>query len=585
MLKTNIFKSISINNLEDSFKIENTSIIFRCPKCYEIPFVTQIFKDNNYFIKINCRNKCSTNIIKQDEYINIIKEKSIYNFKECNNCKEKKTNNNLYYIDFRNLKEKKIICQKCLSSYKLEDKYKTVFLNEFDSTCLKHNNKIISYCNICSKDCCMYCVEEEHKIHKVTPILELHKNLNLEEFENIFNKIDIIKSNIEKMKKLFIEIENSFIKKKKQFNEAIKEYEKNIEIFNFFAYCYNNYKILNIQKNYNYEMLYNILNYKSFNINEFHDSVEFDNEMNKLNKMIKFLNQKIINQNLKDTKITSIIPTNCSINNITQLFSGDIAIASYNSHQLLIYKNNTYEKIFSKKIPYCKYVKQLQNGDLIVVGDKIYIFSIDYNNIKNEKFLTIKNPIRPFIFYSSFLKLYEMNNNQILFVFGTSNLDFYNTNDYDLIIKKNYLFYDVIQINNEEIVGKSSNSLIFLNIHNKEKIGEIQNIKGNSSNNSLCLIENNILAICGQKKIYLIDLTNKQIFINLETNQNYNNIIKLFNGTIIIRDENGILYEYQYLNKNLSLLSEKKMYGCISIYQLLNQQILLGFNDKILIFN
>ena len=586
MLKTNIFKSISINNLEDSFKIENTSIIFRCPKCYEIPFVTQIFKDNNYFIKINCRNKCSTNIIKQDEYINIIKEKSIYNFKECNNCKEKKTNNNLYYIDFRNLKEKKIICQKCLSSYKLEDKYKTVFLNEFDSTCLKHNNKIISYCNICSKDCCMYCVEEEHKIHKVTPILELHKNLNLEEFENIFNKIDIIKSNIEKMKKLFIEIENSFIKKKKQFNEAIKEYEKNIEIFNFFAYCYNNYKILNIQKNYNYEMLYNILNYKSCNINEFHDSVEFDNEMNKLNKMIKFLNQKIINQNIKDKKITSIIPTNsCNINYISQLFSRDIAIASYNSHQLLIYKNNTYEKIFSKKIPYCKYVKQLQNGDLIVVGDKIYIFSIDYNNIKNEKFLTIKNPIRPFIFYSSFLKLYEMNNNQILFVFGTSNLDFYNTNDYDLIIKKNYLFYDVIQINNEEIVGKSSNSLIFLNIHNKEKIGEIQNIKGNSSNNSLCLIENNILAICGQKKIYLIDLTNKQIFINLETNQNYNNIIKLFNGTIIIRDENGILYEYQYLNKNLSLLSEKKMYGCISIYQLLNQQILLGFNDKILIFN
>ena len=115
MSKNNIFKSISINNLEDSFKIENTSIIFRCPKCYEIPFVTQIFKDNNYFIKINCRNKCLINIIKQDEYINMIKEKSIYNFKECNICNEKKSNNNLYYIDFRNLNEKKIICQKCLS--------------------------------------------------------------------------------------------------------------------------------------------------------------------------------------------------------------------------------------------------------------------------------------------------------------------------------------------------------------------------------------------------------------------------------------------------------------------------------------
>ena len=587
MSKTNIFKSISINNLEDSFKIENTSIIFRCPKCYEIPFVTQIFKDNNYFIKINCRNKCLINIIKQDEYINMIKEKSIYNFKECNICNEKKSNNNLYYIDFKNLNEKKIICQKCLSSYKLEDKYKTIFINEFDSICLKHNNKIISYCNICSKDCCMYCVEEEHKFHKVTSILELHKNINLEEFEKTFNNIDIIKSNIEKMKKLFIEIEQSFNKKKNQFNQAIKEYEKNIEIFNFFAYCYYNYKILNIQKNYNYEMLYNILNYKSFNINEFNDSIEFDNEINKLNKMIKFLNQKIINQNLKDTKITSIIPTNCSINNITQLFSGDIAIASYNSHQLLIYKNNTYEKIFSKKINYCKYIQQLHNGDLIVVGEKIYIFSIDYNNIKNENFLTIKNPIRPIQNYSyiDVIKLYEMNNNQFLLSFTTNNLDFYNTNDYDLIIKKNYIFYDAIQINNEEIVGKSSNSLIFLNINNKEKIGEIQNIKCNTSNNSLCLIENKILGECGQKNIYLIDLINKQITINIETNQNYNNIIKLFNGTIIIKDENGILYEYQYLNKNLYLLSEKKIYGCITIYQLFNQQILAGLNDKIQIFN
>jgi hypothetical protein len=65
----------------------------------------------------------------------------------------------------------------------------------------------------------MFCVEEEHKFHKVIPILELHKNINLEEFEKTFNKIDIIKSNIEKMKKLFIEIEQSFNKKKNQFNE------------------------------------------------------------------------------------------------------------------------------------------------------------------------------------------------------------------------------------------------------------------------------------------------------------------------------------------------------------------------------
>jgi hypothetical protein len=178
-----------------------------------------------------------------------------------------------------------------------------------------------------------------------------------------------------------------------------------------------------------------------------------------------------------------------------------------------------------------------------------------------------------------------MNNNQFLLSFTTNNLDFYNTNDYDLIIKKNYIFYDAIQINNEEIVGKSSNSLIFLNINNKEKIGEIQNVKCNTSNNSLCLIENKILGVCGQKNIYLIDLINKQITINIETNQNYNNIIKLFNGTIIIKDENGILYEYQYLNKNLYLLSEKKIYGCITIYQIFNQQILAGLNDKIQIFN
>ena len=585
MLENNTLKLNLINNLEDSFKFENTSLIFRCPTCNEIPFVIPIIKDNIHCVRINCRNKCLINPIKQKEYYNIIKEKSIYNFKECSICKEEKTNNNSYYVDLKDLQKKKIICQKCLSQYNLEDKFKTININKFDSTCLKHNSQINSYCKVCNKDCCMFCVDEEHKIHKVSSILELNKNFNLEEIEKNLNNYETIKTNLDKMKKIFEEIEISYNNKKKQFLQAIKDYEKNIEIINFYYYAYFNFKILNIQKNYNYEMIFNISNFKSLNINEFHDS-QFDNEIVKLNKMIKFLNNGILNNNLKDKIETSIIPTGCSVNYITQLFSGDIAVASYNSYLLQIYKNNTYEKIFSQKIVYCKFIQQLQNGDLFVLGDKFYIFSIDYNNINNNQFLKIKNPIKP-IDPASVLKIYEMNNNKILISKANNYIYLYNINDYDLITNKNYLFYDIIQINNNEIIGKNPTNLVFLkiNYNDIEETGKIQNINCNISLNSMCLIENNILCLCGSKSIYIIDLTKKEIIINLETNLNYSNIIKLFNGNILIKDDKGVFYEYQYHNRSLIPISTKKLYGSSCFYQLLNQQLLIGYADKIIIYN
>ena len=125
-------------------------------------------------------------------------------------------------------------------------------------------------------------------------------------------------------------------------------------------------------------------------------------------------------------------------------------------------------------------------------------------------------------------------------------------------------------------------SLIFYNLNRNEKIITLNNLNLviNCLENIIKL-NNEEIAIAGDKKVYLIDINN-YLILN-EINSDYYNcsILKLSNNLFLMGNENGIISQCRIKNKEIIIESLKKSSeNEIFSLAILNDMIISGSIDS-----
>ena len=202
--------SISISS-NSQFNLNN--IEYRCPKCFLVPFINIINKDNKLFMSIKCVNDHNY-LISFDEIENMCKTNPISNY-SCNICESEnkenfnKLTNNFFYCS----KCLKLFCLKHGEIHNLKEKHE-VFLNKnLNSICFEHNGKsIVGYCSKHNKNYCLDCnhfKENNQKIDEKLNNEEIKKYENeIKKNEEIIKEISLLFDNYMKIIK---ELENNFL--------------------------------------------------------------------------------------------------------------------------------------------------------------------------------------------------------------------------------------------------------------------------------------------------------------------------------------------------------------------------------------
>ena len=262
--------------------LEVSNEYLRCPKCLEIKRLTIKPEYPESKVKMNCR--CSEKEINLYEYLKDLKKKDDFKI-ICAKC-QKDPKEPKYCYECQ-----KIYCVKCsdfhsqlsnLVSAQNENKddifkligHKVIDIDKVDFHCILHPiEKFSGFCKKCLLNYCPKCEEENlHKDHEVQLFSSIivdkkKKELIKEGKKNAQSKIDYNHSVCKKIRKKIKNAEN-----KKQIETLSKENEKNNEkILEFFDFLYDIYDKAK-HKNYNYSIIFNVVNNMNFNV----DKLKFD---------------------------------------------------------------------------------------------------------------------------------------------------------------------------------------------------------------------------------------------------------------------------------------------------------------------
>ena len=232
----------------------NSNNYLICPSgnCLNIPQISYEYNFINSSISYKC--KCQNNaekILKPEEFLENI-SKIV-----CNNCK-KIINEETFYYCYNCNNKFDISCGKFHSEISMHLNMVNIDknnLNNENNKCKEHKSQIIFQCKNCNESLCEQCDFNSHgeKGHILTQL----KNYSLNQKD-----LDIIKSNFEKQKKIFIkikEINNNLIKSLENDIEIkqkiINNYDNNTMNYNSIS----NLKNLYVQNNKKYENLLNTI--------------------------------------------------------------------------------------------------------------------------------------------------------------------------------------------------------------------------------------------------------------------------------------------------------------------------------------
>ena len=249
-----------------------------CPKCGENAKI----KIKDYLITIHgCKNNHITEniLFEQFENTQLIKEVNI----KCDSCK--KINNAKSFYFCCSCKNK--LCESC--KYYHNQNHMIINYESKNYICLEHGDNYNSYCQNCKKNICIAC-EVNHLNHNLITFGKL-----LPKKENLNNKINELKINIDKFKEEINKLKNIL----NYVSDKIDCY------YNIVNDIYNSFEL----KKRNYEILSNI---NEINNNDIVD--DFNEIINEYNIPNKFCKINIIYNKMKNNN--QII----SANNINMLF-------------------------------------------------------------------------------------------------------------------------------------------------------------------------------------------------------------------------------------------------------------------------
>ena len=242
--------------------IQSTEVI--CPECK----CSSILTVKDYKLNITCINNHKFNNILIKEFPKT--QEINYSKIICNNCnKENRNGENNNTIFFRCCVCKMNLCQKC----KINHDQKHIIINYDEETCLCsiHNQIYINYCNTCKKNICKKCGNNHFKHDLIS-----YNKILIDNNEIILKKLDGIKKEIDKFKNKI----NEIIQKFNIIKENIEEYYKIIKNIttNYIINKKRNYEILKNIK----EIIYNnkiINDIKKINNDNYNDFIDIYNKL------------------------------------------------------------------------------------------------------------------------------------------------------------------------------------------------------------------------------------------------------------------------------------------------------------------
>ena len=536
-------------------------VITRCLKCPFIPLIEINCDSKQTYIFSKCRNY--HNYKKTlEEYIKA-NESNQLNEIPCSNCKSKYNKiDNFFYCG----KCKKFYCENC----KEKNNHIQINLHKFDSFCVDHDDKIISYCEICAKNLCTYCQNEHNKNHKILSLSNLL--LNNKEIDNYSNQLNKASNHLKKVEKICLEIIKKLKIKIEEISNNFEQFKNinNLQI-NFAKNILEILKQKNIKRELNYEIIMNVKNNFKFNYKDC-EIYEYENIFQKAKKIQDYL-QNTSNfvlgnkDSFSEMKEIFTLSDHKKIINKIILFDNENFLATCskdNSICLYDIKKN-FEKIFkivdhSQSVNYLSLLDVEDQKTLLTSSDdcyakiiKIFTEKCNYRVIQNLKH---ENPVK---------KTVELNNKTIASCSGNKIYIYeFNLNNkkYDLIhaLESNEFEIDAIfELPNFEIISSSSNgkNLTFTTIkkkNNEEVINYdfIPNVNCAKFPDVFCYLKEKIVAVCAHMGIYLVDFQLHQIYklIEIEKKENIwcENLIKLRDGTFLCNLSDYNKFNYKNFN-------------------------------------
>ena len=264
-----------------------------------------------------------------------------------------------------------------------------------------------------------------------------------------------------------------------------------------------------------------------------------------------------------------------------------ISVASNN--RIKIFNKFTYNEEINIRAhsDYIWYILQLLNENLVSCSND---YSIKIYKIYIKSYIEIQH-IKAHL--NSVYKVIEIINlNYIISCSTDKSIKFWekisNTYDEKYCLFNDSSVYDIIQINNNELVSANSEEQIinFWNINTKIKINKIRKIFSNFWNNILCKINENFLVVGGYEILYLVNLNNKTLYKQIETD-NWINSILIINNNIFLTGDNGNIKMWKIENNNIKLIDTKEKIFKGYIYSMIklknNDYIALGLDDELII--
>ena len=284
-----------------------------------------------------------------------------------------------------------------------------------------------------------------------------------------------------------------------------------------------------------------------------------------------------------------------SVKKILILNDGRYADLSSDDKSINVYHKLTFKLQFKieykgwRKSPL--FIHQLKNNDFITAAEnnvlRVYILknvdifddeeeSIDsinkddyYEEIIETKFYLLKEKIN-LSYIGKFVKILEYGDDSFISLGYSTSFCIWKKNEVGRYVIVNgsgkETSCDGLLINQNELVISFFylGEIRFWKFNNyEEPIQEkiIPNCKPNNSNNILSLDSNkSFLFVGGTENIYVIDLQQKEVIINLNSNR-VNSLINIFlnnNNYLFVSDDQGNLTEYLFSDNNLKLLIEIK---------------------------
>ncbi len=532
--------------------------IARCPECNLICSLKLNYKEGKPIIDYECENQHKGNIL-LEEYLNNFNKFSLSKEK-CNDCeKNQEEKEDFFYCS----KCEKFICRDCQKNHPSGDQHNIINIKKYDSLCKNHSNTYDSYCIKCKTNLCIYC-KSEHKSHNLKNLSEFNyseesKNKLEKEINNMetkINKLDIIKENI--------------------INEINKLKESSELEMNFIKRLLDTYEYEKIQSNINYNIIQNLKNFETKLKSNKIELVEKEG-----NKYIYLL--RYIKSNSFKNNFTTLTNHTNSVNHLSKLNDGRL-ISCGADGLLNIYKKDSYDLQLSIKehLDWIHSFTQLNDGRIITCSRdntmKI-IKLIEEDKYKIEQTL---QGHRSFVY-----KVIEIKKNELISVSSDKTMRIWKLNNQNKFeCNKEVPFQNkdsqcnILILNKNEFVTSSCEDkcIKFWNSNNYSNIATINNIETPWTLKAMCLLEDDILCVGGQKKgFYLIKISTHKLIKNILGTKTIYAINECLDGLFLcsIEDENGnsclVKYQYEKENKNLKKIFEKEkahnnyIYSCVQL--------------------